>query len=77
MMFHTKDGSYSYPEVVALRCTITYSQYIVFNGYEVLEHEKRDTVVEEWLAGRIRLAMTVKEAENMLREYKERDEYVR
>lgn len=76
-MFKTPDGTYSYPEIVALRCIITYSQYIVFNGYEVLEHEKRDTVVEEWLAGIIKLAMNTKEAENMLRKYKERDDYVR
>jgi hypothetical protein len=76
-MFKTKDGTFKWVEVVALRVTLTYSQYNSFNEYGVIEHEKKDSVIEEWLAGKLRLAMTNKEAERIIKEDKDREDYIR
>jgi hypothetical protein len=77
MMFKTKDGTFQHPEIVALRVTLTYSQYVAITEYSVIEHEKRDSVVELWLAGKVRLCLTKKEAEDILSKEHERDNYVR
>jgi hypothetical protein len=78
MQFKTIDGSYKWPEVVALRATLTYSQYVSCrNEYSVIEHERKDATIELWLVGKLLIYQSDEEMNAHMKEEKQKDSYVR